>query len=422
MELCRLAANAIPIYSYTNPGLHSFCLCLYVKAGPLYEPDAANGVTHFWEHVAFRHIDASMDHSLFRMLDKYGMEFSGCTYKEFVQFKITGASRHFADAVDILARLFEGLLASSTDIRLERSRIKAEMREDDEKSSLEYFTQKIVWEGTPLQNRIVGTNAVLDRLGPTALKKAHRELLSPNNLFFYVTGCVDDGSLTMLTDRIGRLSLPITEQDRGNIAPIPAPFFHRNAQVAVKNDTTHAVCFSFDLQCERYTQAELDLLYGILFTGDTCKLYHELSDQTGLIYSYDAQLEKYCNIGNLHFQYEVQSKKLMESIAKVIAILAGLKQGLTDELEYAMPPFTENAELMMDSDEELNWNMAYDCHIMNASFRSLSERSRLYSQVTPDRIVQLCREIFRADNMVVTIKTDKNRLNVEQVRAMVREL
>ena len=51
-EQCVITESGIPVYSYVNPYLHSFCLCLYVKAGAIYESESENGITHFFEHLA----------------------------------------------------------------------------------------------------------------------------------------------------------------------------------------------------------------------------------------------------------------------------------------------------------------------------------------------------------------------------------
>lgn len=417
METLRTTKNGLPIYTYANPSLHSFCLCLYVKAGPLYETDGENGITHFWEHTVFRSIDAQMKRTLFQTLDSHALEFSGCTYKEFVQLKITGAAKNFSLAADIFTKLFSPMQATGADIKIERSRIKAEMREDDEKNSLDYFSNRIIWKGTSLENTVTGANKVLDKIGVAALQAAHRKLLSVNNLFLYVTGCVEERDIDFLAECMERLPLEATQPVRDNAASVPADFFRRGAQIMVKNDTYCCVQFSFDVPTASYSEAELYLLYDILFSGDSCRIFQELSDRTGYIYSYDAAFEQYVNIGNLHFQYEVQAKNLPASIERVVAVLADLKEHPA-ELAYVKAPYTENADILLDSDEDLNWNMAYDSHILRQGFSSVGERAKAYEAVTPGRIREIAREIFVPDNMVVTMKTDKKKLDAGKIREL----
>ena len=82
-EETLIAANGVPIYFYGNPHLHSFCICLYIKAGSLYEPNDWNGATHLWEHMLFRKMNRLSQGDFYRKLDLLGLAFSAGTYKEF---------------------------------------------------------------------------------------------------------------------------------------------------------------------------------------------------------------------------------------------------------------------------------------------------------------------------------------------------
>ena len=170
-EQVLMTRNQVPVYCYANPHLHSFCICLYLRAGSLFETDEKNGISHFFEHVVFKNINRKYDGGLYRLLDRLGLEFNGCTYKEFMQFVITGACVHFQEAADILTSIFEPLMVSGEEIATERRRIKSELRESDELHSLDYFTQQIIWEGTSLKNTIGGTFSNLDRIGKFALRQ-----------------------------------------------------------------------------------------------------------------------------------------------------------------------------------------------------------------------------------------------------------
>lgn len=417
-----IADNGTPIYYYPNEFLHGFFIGLYIKTGSMYETDDMNGSTHLWEHIIFRKLNQLNNGTFYQMLDTLGLSFSACTYREFVSFKISGAAKHFKHAVDIITQVFAPVNLSGKEVELEKKRIKAEIREDGELYSLDYFSQKIVWEGTPLQNTIAGKNKVLDRLGPKALQGIQDKILSEGNLFFYVTGCFDDESIRYLSQSIGRHLLTKNLSLHQNIAPVPKAFFHRNGHIAVKNSAYHYMRFSFDIDISRYTYAELDLLYDILFSGDTSKIYQELSEKAGFIYDFDTRLERYCNIGNLYVSFEVQKKNIVHAVERVIAVLKGLKNNITNELSFVLPAYTDNAELILDAVEDLNWNMAYECHIMNCKYKNIEERKIAYRNITPERIMEMAREIFVLDNLVFTIKTDKKGFNVEAVRQVLADL
>ncbi len=421
-EQMLLTGNHVPVYSYANPHLHSFCICLYLRAGSLFETDEKNGITHFFEHIVFKNINQKYEGGLYRLLDRLGLEFNGCTYKEFMQFVITGACSHFQEAADIIASVFEPLAVSAEEIATERRRIKSELRESDELHSLDYFTQQIIWEGTNLKNTIGGTFSNLDRIGKNALRQAREELLSVNNLFFYVTGAYSEEDISLLMRRIESYSLGVTAPLRRNLAPVPDSFFRRNCQVAVKNSTYYYVRISFDVDTSRYTEAENSLLFDIMFEGESCKIHQELSEKTGFIYSFGSQYERYDNLGNISVYYEVRPADLYTSIEKVIHVCNTMKYELTDELDYVLPPYVDNAGLMLDDAEDFNWNRAYECHILSEHYRTIEDRMDAYKSVTIQRIMEMSREIFRTSNLVVAMKAPKDKADTEKIRLICSKL
>lgn len=133
MEEKIRSSNGVEIYGCRSEYLHSFCLCLYVKAGPLYEQDSENGISHFFEHTAFRSINTALGGELYKRADMLGISMNAVTYKEFIQFRITGATEKFCESVDILCEIFTPFYVPLGELDVERKRIKSELRESDEK-------------------------------------------------------------------------------------------------------------------------------------------------------------------------------------------------------------------------------------------------------------------------------------------------
>jgi len=421
MEEKLLTASGIPVYAYPNPALHGFCLSLYVRAGSMYETEAQSGETHLIEHMVFRNINQRMNGGLYPLLDRCGLSFNAETYKEFVQFFIVGAKEHFADAVTVFSHFFDPMILPRDQIDPERMRVKSEIRESDEGTSLDYFSDHIVWKDTSLERSILGRASTLDRMGTNYLQDAARRIFSRNNLFFYVTGAVSDADLKVFCSR---MDTPVEETVpfRNNDAPLPENFTHRPREIFLKNSDETVVRFSFDFDAARYTNAELMLLYDILFYGECGKIYRELSDKTGLIYSFDPCLERYRNGGVLHLKYEVRPGDLYRSVELVCQILNGLKQGLTDELDYVRPLYLDNGGLLFDSAEEFNWNRAYEVQILGCPYPDHASRARAFASVTPERISAVAADIFHPSHLTFAMKGKKRQVDSEKLLRILEKL
>lgn len=407
---------------FPNMALHSFCASLYVRAGSMFESEEENGITHLTEHLVFRSVNNRMGGNLYKELDKLGLCFEGCTYKEFVRFTVTGAKEHFKEGAEILLKVLAPLSLSAEDIKLEKGRVKAEIREESERTTLDYFTDNILHEGTSLAATITGSAKTLDRMTKAKLAAYHSKMFSANNVFFYLTGALTEADALDFCAMSNAYEPNRTEAKRENIAPVSRGFFHRG-KVYVKNSKRTMVRFSADIDTSRVNDAELTLLYDILFgDGECCRLHHVLSEETGYIYSFRASMELYRNIGVMSVSYEIRPCALRHSLELLFGILKEVKSGENDALDYVRAPYTDNAYLMYDSDSDFNWNRAYESKFLCLAYEGIADRAAAYASVTPERIARLAREIFRPENVTLTLKGERGKININELENMIKEL
>lgn len=420
MEKRYITNNDIEIFHYPNLNTHSFCLSLYIRAGALFEQDEENGITHFLEHMLFRNINHLMGGEMYRQLDKMGLYFNGATYKEFIQLFIIGAPEHFMDAAKILMLAFEPMTLPANDIKTEQQRVKAEIRESEDFKSLDYFAGTHVWKDTSLRNTILGTKGNVNSFNRKKTAAYHEEVFSSENLFFYVTGCVDESMIKAFARAAEDLPVKLSGKKRENLAPVPANFGNRDAQIEVKNSTYTMVQFSFDLEVAKYSGPELALLYDILFSGENSLMHQELSEKRGMIYSSHSVLEKYNNIGRICWTYEVAARDLYDSVEIVLKGLTEMTEDMDERLSLVMPEYVDNAYLIYDDNEGFNWQRAYEQHIMDGTSMSIEETKASYKAVSAERLCEISREIFRLENLVMSLKADKKKTDVSRLKAIVR--
>ncbi len=414
-----VSENGVVIRHFCTPALHGFCLCLYIKAGALYESDSENGISHFWEHMLFRSVNNALGGELYRKIDSLGATFDAVTYRELIQLRISGAKEKFRECAELLTTVFTPFSASAAETDIERRRIKSEIRESDEPTSLDFFTRKAVWHGTSLEKPIIGSRGILDKIGPTALAKAQERTLTPENIFFCLTGAFTESDVEYLARLVGKYAL-LHAPERGNLAPLPSDFGKRGSQVLIKNSDCSIVRFNFDADCSGMTQAEQYLLYDVLFSGECSMLFKSLSDETGLVYSYDACFEKYNNAGNLYFYYELANGKIYEAVERTMAVLNALRNSAPKDFECTKAAYIINSGLLLDDPEELNWQIGYEYYVMGREFVSIEDRRESFRSVSAERISEIAREIFTPDNFVLTMKAPKKKTDAEKVRNLLK--
>lgn len=425
MERCITARNGIKIYSYKNPALHGFNISLFLRAGLMYEGEEEQGITHFLEHVLIRNINKQKGGKLYATLDRHGVEFNAATYSELVQFYAQGASANFSVGADVIAAFFNPIILTASEIATERKRIKAEIRESDEKNSMASFSASEVYSGTTLAGSITGTNKSVDRITLTRLEEYRKRVFIKENVFLYVTGSFTEDDLASLESLVGSVELRDAESDddiHENLAPVSRYFGERGASVAVKNADYTSVRFSFDMDLSRINDNAADVLYDMLLLGYSSPFFIEMSEERGLFYDTSGAVEKFKNIGSFYFGYEVKERDIYDAAEITVDILNDYACNLREPSEVIKAGYVDNAALLYDDMRELNFTMAYDNHIMDAGYKTLEERIEAYRRVSPEVIRDTAKALFRPENLTLTVKGNKKRIDAERLKQIVNKL
>ncbi len=406
MEKVIYSKNGIPIYSYVNDTQHAFYISLFLRAGSMHESESDAGITHFLEHIAIRNINHIMGGELYRMLDRYGLDFNAATYSHLVHFHISGARSHFKSAAEIISKLFLPITLPKSEIDAERERIRAEMHEEREGTTLRAFTQKELFADTSLARSIMGTPRTVTKITRTRLEKYRERIMTTENSFLYVTGAVTNKELEYLSELVGEYKLGEGVRNT-NLAPIPSDFGKRDAKIAIKKSDYISVRLSFDVDMSRVSLPELDLLYEQLLGGYSSEMFLELSEHRGLVYDISGSIQDYKNIAIFSISYEVSFAYFYEALAGVVAILADFKKIPLSRDKFFNAAYIDNQMNLLDDDGELNFTLAQDNHISELGYSTLECRREAYSAVTPERLLSVSRLIFTRDNLTVTVKGKK---------------
>ena len=411
--------NGIDIYSYKNENAHSFFISMFLRAGSMFERDEDSGIIHFLEHAAIRNVNALYNGELYCMLDRYGLEFNASTFAEMVQFYTSGSPKNFSVSAKIIASVLAPIILEPSEIAIERDRIKAEIREGDEKNSLAAFSGNIVFGETSLAKSILGTNKTVSRITKTRLEKYRKEVMTSGNIFFYVTGNFTDADIKALAEEIEKYDIREGTGNR-NIAPIPNNFGNREPSVHIKNGDFTMLRLTFDIDMSLVSAPALDLIYDMLISGYNSRLFYELSEKRGIFYDINGQLDKYKNIGIFAFSFEIKEEKLYEALEITLGVLSEVKNKIFEEDECMKAGYVDNAPMLLDDSRELNFTFGYGNHIMEQKYKKLDDHIDAYRNVTPVIIRDTMNIVFAPKNLTVTIKGKKKKIDKERLEQILR--
>ena len=417
MEWKHTCANGIRVFGEMNAHLHGFCIGIYILGGSMYEGPQDNGITHLFEHCVFRNLKKRYDRDFYELLTRHGLSFNATTYKEFVSFEISGLPAGLPFAAELLERIFLPFDLSAEEYRTEKQRIKAEIREESEPTTLSYLLNQKAWSGTTLERTISGTCGGVERISRKRLAAFREGFLVPGNMLVYLTGKVPEGELDRLLSAVERIPVfpgPV----RDNTAPVPADFGNRPPVVHKKSDSYHYIAMAFDMDNARFPAGIRDLLYSVLFEGEDALFYQQMSERTALVYGVDSTLEQYRNISKLSFRFEIARRNIPAALKELRSVFRMLRQGQFS-FENCLQKQLTKWELMRDDPCALNWSMAYENHILGAEpVEPEKERFGRYAGITKEDLMSAAGEIFRPENLTFAVKGNVRELREAELIGM----
>ena len=144
-----------------------------------------------------------------------------------------------------------------------------------------------------------------------------------------------------------------------------------------------------------------------------------MSEKRGLLYDVSGSVEKYKNIGSFSFSYEVRAGTVYDAVTLTLSILSDLKRRLAAEEDTMKSGYVKGASLLLDDARELGAAIAYDTKILSYPYSTVEERSALYASITPRRIREAAREIFKRENLVLGIKGNKRKIDTQRLEKII---
>ena len=147
-----------------------------------------------------------------------------------------------------------------------------------------------------------------------------------------------------------------------------------------------------------------------------------LSEETGLLYGYDALIEAYRNIGVLSLSFSVRPASLPAVLEKTVEVLSAAKQPDPEGFLSAQGQYTETMDMLLDDPEDLSFTLDYERGVLGAGYGSLAQRKETYRAVRAEDVAAFAEELFRPQNLTVCVKGRKDRLPLSKISGVLQRL
>jgi len=400
-------ANGIRVVSREMPGTRSVTLGIWVENGSRHESRRQNGISHFIEHLFFKGTEQRSAARIAEEMDSVGGVLNAFTAKEYTCYYAKVLDENLPLAVDLLCDIFLHSVFDPEEIERERQVILQEISQTEDTPddyvhdlfSLDFFADH------PLGRPICGDPETVNALHREDFLAFVRDRYLPGRVIVSAAGNLKHEYLTEeIARRLGSIERAAQLRDgEGAVPQLQNGIF----QHAKKLEQAH-LCFGLasvnQSDPRRYVAYVLNTLLG---GGMSSRLFQEIREKRGRVYSVYSFLSSYRDIGYLGIYAGTSVEWSEEVVELVIAEIKKLAAGeiRDDEIERTRNQLVGNIILGLESSDSWMRDIAKD-EIFFGRAISLDDVIRDIRAVTRDAVVELAASTLRPEAMALTLLAD----------------
>jgi predicted Zn-dependent peptidase len=407
-------SNGIRVISETMPAVRSVAVGLWVGTGSRSESARENGISHFIEHMLFKGTPRRSAEEIARAMDSLGGHLDAFTGKELVGFNTKVLDEHLPAAFDVLADMVLNPRFDESDIEKEKGVILEELKmENDNPEYLihEIFTSSF-WRKHPLGRPIIGTRKTITSFDAGVLRGYHHRFYAPSNITITAAGSLRHEELVALAE--SHFSAAVERGERPLLSePVPHPFVELRSKRSLQQlHLCIGAPFYPASHPMRFTCYVLNVILG---GGMSSRLFQNIRERQGLVYSVFSELNLYRDTGCLGVYAGTSKENARRVIDCILDEFRELKRTPVDEeeLRRAKDHMKGSLMLSLESTSSRMGNLARQA-LYFGRFYSLDEIVDSIERVSTEDVLAVANEFLQPEKLALTVLGKLDTLRLER--------
>jgi predicted Zn-dependent peptidase len=393
--------NGIRIVTERMPHVRSVAVGVWVETGSRHEPDERGGVSHLIEHLVFKGTATRSAEEIARTMDSVGGQMDAFTTKEHTCFYVQVLDEHLGLAVDLLTDILLHPSFDGEELEREKSVVLQEIKmvEDTPDDVIHDLFAAQVWAGHPLGRPILGTRELVTGFSRDAIAAHFVDEYLPPRLIIAVAGNVTHDEVVDLFGRgFNGYQRPVAAR-----AQQPAVLQPGVNIVQKTLEQVHLVMGFPGLHHSAPERYALFLLNDVIGGSMSSRLFQEVRERQGLVYSIHSGVQAFADTGTLYLYAATDApnfSKVLKSILKELRIVK--KSGVTaEELRRAKDHLKGSLMLSLEStSSRMNRLAKHELHL--GSFLTMDEMLAAIDAVRHEEVQALVSELLDEERLALT--------------------
>ena len=394
--------NGIRLVAERIPTVKSVSLGIWVCVGSRDEDEIEAGISHFTEHMFFKGTAHRSAHDIALEMDALGGELNAFTTRETTTFYVKVLDEHLSKGIEIISDLFMHSSMVRKDMEKEKQVVLEELKmvEDDPEDYIHDMHSRLVWDGNPLARPIVGSVKTIQGLSRNRMLDFIGVHYHPANIIVSAAGNFEFSNLLKLLNKsIGKLRRKVTENRRTQ------PELKNG--IIVKNkpiEQVHLCLGTLGLPQNDKRRYALYALNSILGSSMSSRLFQEVREKRGLVYSIYSYLSSFTDSGLMNIYAGTSKESLMPVLELVLKEIKKIRRdGISrKEMNRVKNQMKGNLMLGLESTSNRMSRIARD-EIYSGRFYTTDDIINEINRITPSQIQGLLYDLFKSEYLSLAI-------------------
>ncbi|MCL5058354.1 MAG: insulinase family protein [Actinobacteria bacterium] len=344
-----LLDNGVNLLTEDIPHVRSVAVGIWVNVGSRDENEPVAGISHFIEHLMFKGTENRTAKEIAEALDAVGGQLNAFTTKEYTCYYAKVLDEHFELALDILTDMLFNSKFDSADIDRERNVIIEEIKmyEDTPDELVHDVFAGTIWDVHPLGRPIIGYAEVIRDLSRETITDYVGSHYVPGNIVVTVAGNINHAAVA---EKISSIFEKRKGSARPRIIELPQP--KREITCRSKEiEQVHLCVGAPGLPLDHEQIYVFQLVNTILGGGLSSRLFQEIREQRGLVYSVYSYHSSYHDAGLFCIYAGLSKENLNPALELIFKEIKDIQQnGVTgQELRRAKDQLKGNLLLSLEN-------------------------------------------------------------------------
>ena len=384
--------NGLRVITDYVPEMDSIAAGVWADVGTRHEDLAHNGVAHMVEHMLFKGTPTRNALEIGEQIENVGGQMNAYTSREVTAYYVHLLKQDLPLALDVIGDIVQNPLFPEDELEKERDVILQEigMTNDTPDDLIFDQYQETAYPGQALGAPILGTSEIVSNMQRETLFEYVRRFYTSGRLVVSVAGGVDHDSVVNEAEKIFSNLGEDSEQkykdadykggENRDEKPLEQSHVVLGFRGIAKNDPDYYAAV---------------LLSTVLGGGMSSRLFQEIREKRGLVYSVYSSHTAFHDCGQLEIYAGTGPDKLPELIPVITGEVQKMIQDCISSDELARAKSQIKASMLMSRESMLSRANRQAKHLIN--FNEDLDMTKLVERVdaiTPDQICAMAQRIF----------------------------